>query len=152
MQAFFGAVMAFLGVEGMTALGAGIAALACVGAAIGMGMTTSKAVESMAGWNLVRPVPDRRAVPDCGQSAPLCPRGGRGQGRCGGELGRYGHPPCRGNGMGRDGAAGRGGAVSLENGGMLSRNFRVTSVSGMFSHQFTARFRQSPLEIPAPVC
>lgn len=32
----------------MAALGAGIAALACVGAAIGMGMSTSKAVEGMA--------------------------------------------------------------------------------------------------------
>ncbi len=48
MQALIGTVMAFLGIEGMTALGAGLAALACVGAAIGMGMTTSKAVESMA--------------------------------------------------------------------------------------------------------
>lgn len=41
-------VIAFLGVEGMTAIGAGLAAFACIGAAIGMGMATSKAVESMA--------------------------------------------------------------------------------------------------------
>ncbi|MDE6029653.1 MAG: ATP synthase F0 subunit C [Clostridiales bacterium] len=32
----------------MAALGAGIASIACVGAAIGMGISTSKAVESMA--------------------------------------------------------------------------------------------------------
>lgn len=48
MQAFLSAVMAFLGVEGMAALGAGLASIACVGAAIGMGISTSKAVESMA--------------------------------------------------------------------------------------------------------
>lgn len=51
MQSFidtFMPVLSFLGVEGMAALGAGLAALACVGAAIGMGMSTSKAVESMA--------------------------------------------------------------------------------------------------------
>lgn len=51
MQAFINAIMpviSFLGIEGMAALGAGIAAVACAGAAIGMGMSTSKAVESMA--------------------------------------------------------------------------------------------------------
>ena len=51
MQAFINSVMpilSFLSIEGMAALGAGIAAIACVGAAIGMGMSTSKAVESMA--------------------------------------------------------------------------------------------------------
>ncbi|MDE5562048.1 MAG: ATP synthase F0 subunit C [Clostridiales bacterium] len=32
----------------MAALGAGLASIACVGAAIGMGISTSKAVESMA--------------------------------------------------------------------------------------------------------
>ncbi|MCH5155203.1 MAG: ATP synthase F0 subunit C [Clostridiales bacterium] len=32
----------------MAALGAGLASMACVGAAIGMGISTSKAVESMA--------------------------------------------------------------------------------------------------------
>ncbi len=48
MQVFFSAIMSFLGIEGMAAVGAGIAALACIGAAIGMGMSTSKAVESMA--------------------------------------------------------------------------------------------------------
>lgn len=41
-------ILFFLSADGMTAIGAGLAALACVGAAIGMGMTTSKAVESMA--------------------------------------------------------------------------------------------------------
>lgn len=41
-------IVSFLGAEGMAAIGAGIAAFACVGAAIGMGMSTSKAVESMA--------------------------------------------------------------------------------------------------------
>ena len=41
-------ILSFLSADGMTAIGAGLAALACVGAAIGMGMTTSKAVESMA--------------------------------------------------------------------------------------------------------
>lgn len=51
MQAIFSGllpILSFLGLEGMTALGAGIAALACVGAAIGMGISTGKAVESMA--------------------------------------------------------------------------------------------------------
>ncbi len=51
MQAFITEllpIISFLGLEGMTALGAGIAALACVGAAIGMGISTGKAVESMA--------------------------------------------------------------------------------------------------------
>lgn len=48
MQAFLTAFMAFLSVEGMAALGAGLASIACVGAAIGMGISTSKAVESMA--------------------------------------------------------------------------------------------------------
>lgn len=51
MQTLLNAVMpilSFLSADGMTAIGAGLAALACVGAAIGMGMTTSKAVESMA--------------------------------------------------------------------------------------------------------
>ncbi len=41
-------IMPLLGIDGMVALGAGIAALACVGAAIGMGISTGKAVESMA--------------------------------------------------------------------------------------------------------
>ena len=41
-------ILSFLSADGMSAIGAGLAALACVGAAIGMGMTTSKAVESMA--------------------------------------------------------------------------------------------------------
>lgn len=51
MSAFINAVMpliTLLGLEGMTAIGAGLASLACVGAAVGMGMATSKAVESMA--------------------------------------------------------------------------------------------------------
>lgn len=41
-------IITFLSADGMTALGAGLASIACVGAAIGMGMLTSKAVESMA--------------------------------------------------------------------------------------------------------
>lgn len=51
MQAFITVIMpliSFICADGMTAIGAGLAGLACVGAAIGMGMTTAKAVESMA--------------------------------------------------------------------------------------------------------
>ena len=39
-------VISLLGLEGMAALGAGIAALACIGA--GMGISTGKAVEGIA--------------------------------------------------------------------------------------------------------
>jgi F-type H+-transporting ATPase subunit c len=46
---FFGAVLrAFLAVDGMVAVGAGIAALTGVGAAIAMGLMVSKSVESIA--------------------------------------------------------------------------------------------------------
>ncbi len=52
MLAFINAIMpviSLLGLEGTTAaLGAGIAALACIGAGIGMGMSTGKAVEGIA--------------------------------------------------------------------------------------------------------
>ena len=40
-------VISMLGVDGMAALGAGIAALACVGAGLGMGISTGKAVEGI---------------------------------------------------------------------------------------------------------
>ena len=51
MQAIVSAIMplmAFLGIEGMAALGAGIAALAFIGAGLGMGISTGKAVEGIA--------------------------------------------------------------------------------------------------------
>lgn len=51
MQTFISAVttfISFLGVEGFAALGAGIAALACIGAGLGMGISTGKAVEGIA--------------------------------------------------------------------------------------------------------
>lgn len=41
-------VISLLGVEGMVAVGAGIAALACAGAGIGMGLSISKAVDGIA--------------------------------------------------------------------------------------------------------
>ncbi len=41
-------VISLLGVEGMAAVGAGIAALACAGAGIGMGISIAKAVEGIA--------------------------------------------------------------------------------------------------------
>lgn len=51
MQAFLSLVtpiISFLGIEGFAALGAGIAALACIGAGLGMGISTGKAVEGIA--------------------------------------------------------------------------------------------------------
>lgn len=52
MQMFISAVLsmlAFLGIEGsVAALGAGIAALSFVGAGLGMGISTGKAVEGIA--------------------------------------------------------------------------------------------------------
>ena len=51
MQAIINAVMpiiALLGVEGFTAVGAGVAALAFIGAGLGMGLSTGKAVEGIA--------------------------------------------------------------------------------------------------------
>ncbi len=52
MQAFLNLVMpivSLLGMEGsVAALGAGIAALACIGAGLGMGISTGKAVEGIA--------------------------------------------------------------------------------------------------------
>lgn len=41
-------VIAFLGIEAMSAIGAGIAALACAGAGVGMGISIAKAVEGIA--------------------------------------------------------------------------------------------------------
>ena len=41
-------VISMLGVEGMVAVGAGIAALACAGAGIGMGLSIAKAVDGIA--------------------------------------------------------------------------------------------------------
>lgn len=52
MQVLINAIMpmiAFLGLDGsVAALGAGLAALACVGAGLGMGISTGKAVEGIA--------------------------------------------------------------------------------------------------------
>ena len=51
MQAIISAVMplvALLGVDGFAAVGAGLAALACIGAGLGMGISTGKAVEGIA--------------------------------------------------------------------------------------------------------
>lgn len=51
MQQFISAVsmmIALLGVESMSAIGAGIAALACAGAGVGMGISIAKAVEGIA--------------------------------------------------------------------------------------------------------
>ena len=50
MQVIFSSlmpIMTLLGIEGMAALGAGIAALACIGAGLGMGISTGKAVEGI---------------------------------------------------------------------------------------------------------
>lgn len=50
MQTVLSAIMplvAFLGIDGFAALGAGIAALACIGAGLGMGISTGKAVEGI---------------------------------------------------------------------------------------------------------
>ena len=50
MQVIFSSlmpIMTLLGIEGMSALGAGIAALACIGAGLGMGISTGKAVEGI---------------------------------------------------------------------------------------------------------
>ncbi|MCM1367288.1 MAG: ATP synthase F0 subunit C [Roseburia sp.] len=42
-------LVSFLGIEGsIAALGAGIAALSCIGAGLGMGISTGKAVEGIA--------------------------------------------------------------------------------------------------------
>lgn len=41
-------LISYLGIEGLAALGAGIAALACIGAGLGMGISTGKAVEGIA--------------------------------------------------------------------------------------------------------
>ena len=41
-------LITFLGADTFVALGAGIAALACIGAGIGMGISTGKAVEGIA--------------------------------------------------------------------------------------------------------
>lgn len=51
MQSLINAVMpivALLGVDGFAAVGAGLAALACIGAGLGMGISTGKAVEGIA--------------------------------------------------------------------------------------------------------
>ncbi len=51
MQAIISAIVpiiSFLGVDGLAALGAGIAALAFIGAGLGMGISTGKAVEGIA--------------------------------------------------------------------------------------------------------
>lgn len=41
-------IVSLLGIEGFAALGAGIAALSCIGAGIGMGIATGKAVDGIA--------------------------------------------------------------------------------------------------------
>lgn len=41
-------LMTFLGAEPLASLGAGIAALACIGAGLGMGIATGKSVEAIA--------------------------------------------------------------------------------------------------------
>ena len=41
-------LISYLGIEGLAAPGAGIAALACIGAGLGMGISTGKAVEGIA--------------------------------------------------------------------------------------------------------
>ncbi len=51
MQAIINAIMpivSMLGVDGFAAVGAGLAALACIGAGLGMGISTGKAVEGIA--------------------------------------------------------------------------------------------------------
>ncbi len=51
MQAFINTVMpiiSFLGIDGFAAIGAGVAALAFIGAGLGMGISTGKAVEGIA--------------------------------------------------------------------------------------------------------
>lgn len=50
MQALINAIMpviTFLGADTFAAIGAGLAALACIGAGLGMGISTGKAVEGI---------------------------------------------------------------------------------------------------------
>ncbi len=50
MEVFINAftpLIAFLGIDGFAALGACVAALACIGAGLGMGISTGKAVEGI---------------------------------------------------------------------------------------------------------
>lgn len=48
IMSVFMPLISFLGIDGFAALGAGIAALACIGAGLGMGISTGKAVEGIA--------------------------------------------------------------------------------------------------------
>ena len=41
-------VISLLGIEGLAAIGVGIAALSCIGAGLGMGLATAKSVDAIA--------------------------------------------------------------------------------------------------------